>query len=100
MRIKELRTKYHLTQQDLAMEFNVSSQTILNWENEINDPSIKDLIKMADYFEVSLDYLCGRDENNSKINEFCELLKSLNRDNFIEYIKECLIEIKNKNKDN
>ena len=35
MRLKELRIKHGFTQHDLAKKLNVSSQTILNWENEI-----------------------------------------------------------------
>ncbi len=68
MRIKELRTERNWSLQHLGDLVGVSDQTISNWERERNQPSIKNLIKLADIFEVSVDYLVGRDKTDGLIN--------------------------------
>lgn len=60
IRIKELRIAHSLTQVELAKELSVSKQAVSNWENNNIQPSIDMLIKIADYFGVSTDYLLGR----------------------------------------
>ena len=60
--LKQLRQSNRLTQVDLAKEFDVSKQTISNWENEYLLPSVKTLLKIASYFSVSTDFLLGIDE--------------------------------------
>ncbi len=42
---------------------NVSQGTYNNWENENTQPSIEQLIALADFFEVSVDYLVGRTDD-------------------------------------
>ena len=63
MRIKELRTARHITQLKMAMDLNVSQNTISRYENGEREPGIAALICIADYFCVSIDYLVGRTEN-------------------------------------
>lgn len=58
-RLKELRTERQLSILNLAKEIGVSDATICRWENEQNDVKGKDLIKLANYFNVSSDYLLG-----------------------------------------
>ncbi len=60
MKLKELRIKNKLTQNELGKIIGVSGQTILNWENDIFEPSIVNLIKLANFFNVSIDYLVDR----------------------------------------
>ena len=60
-RIRELRMAHSLTQVDLARELNVTKQCISNWENNNIQPSVDMLIKLANYFSVSCDYLLGTD---------------------------------------
>ncbi len=60
-RIKQLRTERNLTQVGLAKGLSVSKQAVSNWENDNIQPSIDMLVKIADYFSVSTDYLLGRD---------------------------------------
>lgn len=64
MRIKELRIKHRFTQTDLAKKLNTSLEVILNWENEIYNPDFVQLSKLADLFNVSIDYLL---EHNSVV---------------------------------
>lgn len=59
--IKNLRLAHHLTQVDLAKELNVTKQTVSNWENDNIQPSIDILIKLADFFGVTTDYLLDRE---------------------------------------
>lgn len=87
MRIKELRTKANITQKQLAEYIGVTSQTILNWENGIFEPKISELIKLANYFHVSVDYLIEREVDNSQINIICDNLRQIEKEDFIEFIK-------------
>lgn len=60
-RIKTLRLAKGFSQVDLAVMLNVSKQSVSNWENDNIQPSIDMLIRLADIFNVSTDYLLGRD---------------------------------------
>lgn len=60
-RIKTLRLAKGISQVDLAVMLNVSKQSVSNWENDNIQPSIDMLIRLADIFNVSTDYLLGRD---------------------------------------
>ncbi len=65
MRIKELRTQRHITQLKMAMDLNMSQNTISRYENGEREPGITELIRIADYFHVSIDYLVGREQSNT-----------------------------------
>lgn len=58
---KKLRLSYNLSQVQLADSLNVSKQTVSNWENNNILPSIEMLVKIADFFSVSTDFLLERD---------------------------------------
>lgn len=58
-RLKELRIEKGLWQSALAQCLNVDQRTISNWENGTREPNIDMIIKIAQYFEVSVDYLFG-----------------------------------------
>lgn len=63
MRIKELRKSKHISQQKMAMDLNTNQNTISRYETGIREPGIAELIRIADYFDVSIDYLVGRTDN-------------------------------------
>ena len=63
MRLKELRKKKGISQLRLATELNTTQNTISRYETGEREPGIDELIKIADYFNVSVDYLVGRTEN-------------------------------------
>lgn len=63
--IRKLRLNKNISQIDLANKLCVTKQSISNWENENIMSSIDMLIKMADYFGVTTDYLLGLSENHS-----------------------------------
>ena len=62
--IRELRISNGLSQVELAKTLNVSKQCVSNWENDNVLPSIDMLIKIADFFGVSTDFLLGRASDN------------------------------------
>ena len=61
-RINELRTAFGWSQVQLAEKLNITKQTVSNWENENIQPSIDMLVRLADIFHVSADYLLGRND--------------------------------------
>ena len=63
MRLLELREERNLTQADVANAINTSITNIGRWEKGLNEPTANYLIQLADYFDVSLDYLVGRTDN-------------------------------------
>ena len=58
-RLKELRKDKRITQAGLAKVLNTQRSTISAWENQISSPSDEMKLKMAKFFNVSLDYLMG-----------------------------------------
>ena len=62
-KLKELRTAYGLNQVELGKRLTVTKQTVSNWENNNIQPSVDMLIKIADLFSVSTDYLLEREGN-------------------------------------
>ena len=60
--IKKLRTAHNLNQVQLAGKLNISNQTFSNWENNNILPSIEMLVKIAQFFMVSTDYLLELDQ--------------------------------------
>mgnify|MGYP003420912115 CR=1 FL=1 len=62
MKLKELRG--NLTQKQICNDLGISVKNLSNYEVGRSEPDIKTLIQFADYFNVSLDYLCGRQWNN------------------------------------
>ncbi len=72
MRIKELREQRRLNQEGLALKLNVSQSTISAYEKGERTPDLKTLISIANFFDVSLDYLAGVSENRRQIMS-CDL---------------------------
>ena len=88
-RIRELREEKNLTQQLLGEKLQTTTKNIYRWENEITEMSSSVLLKIADYFEVSVDYLLGRETEWGTIHaetsltpEQNELLSLYNRMSF------------------
>ncbi len=68
IRLFELRTEKELSQRSIAKIMNVSQGTYNNWENSNTQPSIEQLIALARFFDVSVDYLIGN-SNNLELNK-------------------------------
>lgn len=59
-RIGELRRELGLTQKALAAALETSQANLSRWEKGIIEPSVIECWRLADFFNVSIDYLCGR----------------------------------------
>ncbi len=59
--IKELRLERDLSQQKLAEAIGVSQKAIDYWERGVNEPKASYVARLADFFEVTSDYLLGRE---------------------------------------
>lgn len=62
-RLKELRGSRNLTQKQLAQEVGASERGIQNYEICSRKPTYEMLVALADFFNVSIDYLVGRTDN-------------------------------------
>ena len=59
-RLKTLRKERKISQKDLAKYLDISVRGYQSYESEDNEPNIKMLTKLADFYDVSIDYLVGR----------------------------------------
>lgn len=92
-RLKELRLLKGDTQASLAEKMGVSSRTIASYEQGINEPSIATLTSLADYFNVTTDYLIGRTEG--KTSDLQTLYEEIGlSENSISFLKS-LVEVRN-----
>ena len=66
-RLKDLRERRHISQVFLGLELNMSQNSISQYETGAREASYDALIAIADYFDVSIDYLLGRTDN-PKVN--------------------------------
>ena len=62
-RFGALRDNSNLTMVDVAKALNISKQSVHKWATAKNVPASDTLVALADYFNVSLDYLTGRTDN-------------------------------------
>ena len=67
MRLRQLRKSKGISQLKLAIDLNTNQNTISRYETGERQPGIDELIQIADYFNVSVDYLLER-TNNPIIN--------------------------------
>ena len=65
-KLKMLRKKKGLTQQEIADEIGINRGSYSNWEKGKREPSFENLVKLADLFDVSLDWLFGREQMKFK----------------------------------
>lgn len=66
--LKELREDINLTQLEVAEKLSLTRQTISRYETGDIEPPISTLIKLADLYNCSLDYLTGRTKERYNIN--------------------------------
>ncbi|MEC1900706.1 helix-turn-helix domain-containing protein [Bacillus atrophaeus] len=83
-RLKAARKKCGLSQIQVAEKLNISNQVISNYERDFRDPDTKTLKQLSDLYNVSTDYLVGRqttentNDNSSKWNKtFNEVIQEL-----------------------
>ena len=67
MRLKELRKEKGISQLKLAMDLSTNQNTISRYETGEREADYKMLIKLSDYFDVSIDYLLERTNNKKRL---------------------------------
>lgn len=84
-KLRELRKEGNVGQKELAGYLNVSISTISNYENNVHSPDLDTLCKLADFFQVSIDYLMDRtkyryslDYLNGKFNDGSDISALIN----------------------
>ena len=60
--LKQLRREKNVLQKELAVYLRCSPGTVSNYENGVHEPDLETLCRMADFFEVTVDFLLGRRE--------------------------------------
>ncbi|WP_334077935.1 helix-turn-helix transcriptional regulator [Paenibacillus sanfengchensis] len=64
-RFKNLRRVKSISQQDIASSLGVDRTIVSHWERGTRVPSLEIACSLADYFDVSLDYLVGRSDDST-----------------------------------
>lgn len=78
--IVKLRKDNGLTQEDFANKYNVTRQTVSNWENEKSYPDLLTLVKISDDFGISLDTMLKENPNmTEEMNKDINLAKALTK---------------------
>jgi len=83
-KIKKARIEANVTQEQIAEVLGVSRQTVSNWENGKTYPDIVSVIKMSDFYNISLDHLLKEEKKTMS--------------NYVEYLKESTNVVKSKRK--
>lgn len=68
MKIKFYREKMKLSQRELANKLNTTQATLQRYESGIHQPNIETIIKLADFFQISIDDLIGRESQTINLN--------------------------------
>ena len=90
MKLLELRKQHNKSQQEIAELLEMRQNNYSKYELGKTEPNIKNLIKLADYYNVSIDYLVGRQWHNDigyltpQQVECVNFIKQLNETNIIK----------------
>ena len=77
--IKELRNEKGLTQEELSQKIGVRCGTYCKWEQNRANASYEDLIKLADYYQVSVDYILGHTDDLGNVTVITTQENTLNK---------------------
>ena len=93
-RLKQLRQKKGLTQQEIADLLHVNRVTYTNWEKGKREPSFENLVKLASVLGTSTDYLLGTSDNYIDLEDFETLIKKLPEEEITKLIQDKVTNIK------
>jgi len=103
-RIRQLRKEHRLNQKEFAKILNIQNTTLSQYETGVNTPSDDMKIKIADYFEVSIDYLLGRSnirKTNGPLNSAFHSISTEGLDDKdVEMVRAMVKRLKESNKAN
>ncbi len=68
-RLRSLRKSRSLTAEEVSRVIGVQRRAYVNYESKARQPTIEQLITLADFFNVSLDYLVGRSDDSRPFRE-------------------------------
>lgn len=99
--LKNLRIEAGMSQKELASVLKISQQAIYKYENGLAEPELTKLVRMADFFGVSVDYLIGKDDTKKgadiKTNRIVSL-SGLDHDD-IEAVQNLICFLRKKNRE-
>ncbi|MCQ6562710.1 helix-turn-helix domain-containing protein [Paenibacillus mendelii] len=90
--LRQLRKSHEMTQEQLADFLKMAKSTISQYENDINEPDLNTLVRIADLFGVSLDELIGRSDpyKPARDRPGQELLRERLTDEESQYLRDSL----------
>lgn len=92
--LKELRIQKDLSQQKLADILHISQQSIYKYENDITSPDLHTVIKMAEFFDCSVDYLIGYSDIPHKVELVTDTMLNEEELTLIEYYRKLTLKQK------
>ena len=69
IRLKEIRKQEGISQEEIAKFLNITQSAYSNYENDNREPDYKTLVKLSEYFDVSIDYLFGLSSSPKSIDK-------------------------------
>ena len=100
LKLRELRHEKGLTILDVSLELDVSFSTIRQYETGATEPSISMLIKLADFYNVTIDYLVGRTPVREPLSDADETLAYQFRRIKNPTVKEAILTLLNETPEN
>lgn len=92
-RLKMLRQKMNLTQKQLGKKLGLSNKTISNYENGDRQPDNETLLKLAEFFGVSVNYLLGETDNPKLLDDTIVILTDKDLENMPPEVQETVLSI-------
>lgn len=97
--LKATREKKNISIKQLAEAIEVKTYTITDWETGRSEPSINNLIKLSNYFNVTIDFLVGNNIHiNDGYNEILEIINNFQRTTYKDEVNELLNGLSYKNR--
>ena len=87
-RLKSLRESLNKSQREIAEDLGIERTTYVKYESGANNPSAKRLRQLAEYFNVSIDYLMDNNPDPSLVNITIDANTDIEKDKYIEKAKE------------
>lgn len=99
--LRELLNDRGITQKQLAISLNIAASTLGNYIQDSREPDFETLKRLADYFDVSVDYLLGhrsKKANTQAEDELLRIFRSLTSEQQEMYIEQGKLYIRMNNK--